>query len=65
MGPWAVIRRSEFGSLVRAYRREAGLTQRELAAKTGLSVAALRDFEQSPATAATQFAGRAGQGSRP
>jgi DNA-binding SARP family transcriptional activator/tetratricopeptide (TPR) repeat protein/DNA-binding XRE family transcriptional regulator len=38
---------SQFGSLVRAYRREAGLTQRELAAKAGLSVAALRDFEQS------------------
>src|SRR5215472_17071845 len=36
-----------FGSVVRAYRREAGLTQRELAAKAGLSVAALRDFEQS------------------
>jgi DNA-binding SARP family transcriptional activator/transcriptional regulator with XRE-family HTH domain len=36
-----------FGSLVRAYRREAGLTQRELAAKAGLSVAALRDLEQS------------------
>ena len=38
---------SQFGSLVRAYRREAGLTQRELAAKAGLSVAALRDFEQA------------------
>jgi DNA-binding SARP family transcriptional activator/transcriptional regulator with XRE-family HTH domain/tetratricopeptide (TPR) repeat protein len=38
---------SQFGSLVRAYRREAGLTQRELAARAGLSVAALRDFEQS------------------
>ena len=38
---------SQFGSLVRAYRHEAGLTQRELAAKAGLSVAALRDFEQS------------------
>ncbi|MEU0031517.1 BTAD domain-containing putative transcriptional regulator [Streptomyces sp. NPDC006335] len=36
-----------FGSLVRAYRREMGLTQRELAAKAGLSLAALRDFEQS------------------
>jgi DNA-binding SARP family transcriptional activator/transcriptional regulator with XRE-family HTH domain len=36
----------QFGSLVRAYRREAGLTQRQLAAKAGLSVAALRDFEQ-------------------
>jgi DNA-binding SARP family transcriptional activator len=29
------------------YRREAGLTQRELAARAGLSVAAVRDFEQS------------------
>jgi DNA-binding SARP family transcriptional activator/tetratricopeptide (TPR) repeat protein/DNA-binding XRE family transcriptional regulator len=38
---------SQFGSLVRSYRREAGLTQRELAVKAGLSVAALRDFEQS------------------
>jgi DNA-binding SARP family transcriptional activator/transcriptional regulator with XRE-family HTH domain len=38
---------SRFGSLVRSYRREAGLTQRELAARAGLSVAALRDFEQS------------------
>src|SRR5216110_721346 len=38
---------SQFGSLVRTHRREAGLTQRELAAKAGLSVAALRDFEQS------------------
>ena len=38
---------SNFGSLVREYRRAAGLTQRELAARAGLSVAALRDFEQS------------------
>ncbi len=38
---------SRFGSLVRMYRREAGLTQRELAERAGLSVAALRDFEQS------------------
>src|ERR1700731_817758 len=37
----------QFGSLVRTHRREAGLTQRELAAKAGLSGAALRDFEQS------------------
>jgi DNA-binding SARP family transcriptional activator/tetratricopeptide (TPR) repeat protein len=36
-----------FGFLVRAYRREVGLTQRELAARAGLSVAALRDLEQS------------------
>jgi DNA-binding SARP family transcriptional activator/DNA-binding XRE family transcriptional regulator len=38
---------SQFGSLVRAYRLEAGLTQRELAARAGLSVATLRDLEQS------------------
>ena len=37
---------SEFGSLLRAYRHKAQLTQRELAAKAGLSVATLRDFEQ-------------------
>jgi DNA-binding SARP family transcriptional activator/transcriptional regulator with XRE-family HTH domain len=37
---------ARFGAFVRAYRREAGLTQAELAAKAGLSVAALRDFEQ-------------------
>jgi DNA-binding SARP family transcriptional activator/transcriptional regulator with XRE-family HTH domain/tetratricopeptide (TPR) repeat protein len=36
----------QFGSLVGMYRREANLTQRELAAKAGLSVAALRDHEQ-------------------
>jgi DNA-binding SARP family transcriptional activator/DNA-binding XRE family transcriptional regulator len=32
---------------VRAYRREAGLTQKELAEKARLSVAALQDIEQS------------------
>src|SRR6266487_2502145 len=37
---------SRFGALVQAYRRQAGLTQHELAAKAGLSVGALRDFEQ-------------------
>jgi DNA-binding SARP family transcriptional activator/DNA-binding XRE family transcriptional regulator len=37
---------ARFGALVRAYRRKAGLTQGELAAKTRLSVAALRDIEQ-------------------
>src|ERR1700760_2674267 len=36
-----------FGSLVRMHRHEAGMTQRELAAKAGLSIAALRDIEQS------------------
>lgn len=34
------------GTLVCMYRREAKLTQRELAAKAGLSVAALQDYEQ-------------------
>lgn len=38
---------SRFGALVRAYRRGAGLTQKELAAKARLSVAALQDIEQS------------------
>jgi DNA-binding SARP family transcriptional activator/DNA-binding XRE family transcriptional regulator len=38
---------SRFGALVQAYRRQAGLTQQELAAKAGLSVGALRDIEQS------------------
>jgi DNA-binding SARP family transcriptional activator len=38
---------SGFGSLVRMYRHQAGLTQRQLAERAGLSVAALRDFEQS------------------
>jgi DNA-binding SARP family transcriptional activator/transcriptional regulator with XRE-family HTH domain len=38
---------SAFGLLVRRYRRAAGLTQLELADKAGISIAALRDFEQS------------------
>ena len=38
---------SRFGGLIQAYRRQAGLTQQELAAKAGLSVGALRDIEQS------------------
>jgi DNA-binding SARP family transcriptional activator/transcriptional regulator with XRE-family HTH domain len=37
----------EFGLLVRRHRHAAGLTQLELADKAGISVAALRDFEQS------------------
>ena len=37
---------SQFGALIQAYRRQAGLTQLELAAKAGLSVGALRDIEQ-------------------
>jgi len=47
MGPPNSNTVSPFGSLLRTYRRQAGLTQRELAGKAGLSVAALRDFEQS------------------
>jgi DNA-binding SARP family transcriptional activator/transcriptional regulator with XRE-family HTH domain len=35
-----------FAAVVRAYRHKAGLTQRELATRAGLSVAALRDLEQ-------------------
>jgi len=38
---------TQFGALVRGYRRKAGLTQQKLAAKAGLSIAALRDIEQS------------------
>jgi DNA-binding SARP family transcriptional activator/transcriptional regulator with XRE-family HTH domain len=38
---------SAFGDLVRAHRLAAGLTQQELATKSGLSIAALRDYEQS------------------
>jgi DNA-binding SARP family transcriptional activator/DNA-binding XRE family transcriptional regulator len=38
---------SAFGLLVRRYRHAAGLTQLELADRAGISIAALRDFEQS------------------
>jgi DNA-binding SARP family transcriptional activator len=41
------VRCHQLATLVQGYRRGAGLTQRELAAKSGLSVAALRDIEQS------------------
>jgi DNA-binding SARP family transcriptional activator/transcriptional regulator with XRE-family HTH domain/tetratricopeptide (TPR) repeat protein len=37
---------SRFADAVRAHRRKAGLTQQELAAKSGLSLGALRDLEQ-------------------
>ena len=37
---------SQFGVMVRKYRRDMGLTQQGLAARAGLSVAALRDIEQ-------------------
>jgi DNA-binding SARP family transcriptional activator/DNA-binding XRE family transcriptional regulator len=37
---------SGFADVVRAYRHKAGLTQRELATRAGLSVAAIRDLEQ-------------------
>lgn len=39
--------RSRFGGLIQAYRRQARLTQQELATKAGLSVGALRDIEQN------------------
>jgi DNA-binding SARP family transcriptional activator/transcriptional regulator with XRE-family HTH domain len=37
---------ARLGGLVRGWRRAAGLTQRELAARSGLSVTAVRDLEQ-------------------
>src|SRR5260370_32405270 len=37
---------SRFGLVMRAYRLDAGMTQQELAQRSGLSVAALRDLEQ-------------------
>ena len=37
---------ARFGALVRERRRTAGLTQRQLAERSGLSLAALRDLEQ-------------------
>jgi transcriptional regulator with XRE-family HTH domain len=38
--------RARLGGLVREWRRAAGLTQRDLAARSGLSVTAVRDLEQ-------------------
>jgi tetratricopeptide (TPR) repeat protein len=38
-----------FGFLLRRYRRDAGLTQEELAARSGLSVRAIRDLERGRA----------------
>src|ERR1700722_6744099 len=50
---WGVVmdggqggRGARLGGLVRGWRRAAGLTQRELAARSGLSVTAVRDLEQ-------------------
>jgi transcriptional regulator with XRE-family HTH domain len=37
---------TRLGELVWEWRRAAGLTQRELAARSGLSLAAVRDLEQ-------------------
>ena len=37
---------ASFGGLLRAYRRRAGMTQRELADKAGVSAGAIRDLEQ-------------------
>ena len=37
---------SRFAAAVRAYRLDAGMTQQELAQRSGVSVAALRDLEQ-------------------
>jgi transcriptional regulator with XRE-family HTH domain len=38
--------RARLSALVREYRRAAGLTQRQLAQRSGLSIAAVRDLEQ-------------------
>jgi DNA-binding SARP family transcriptional activator/DNA-binding XRE family transcriptional regulator len=38
--------RARLSALVREYRRAAGLTQRQLARRSGLSIAAVRDLEQ-------------------
>jgi DNA-binding SARP family transcriptional activator len=38
---------ARLGALVREHRRAVGLTQRQLAVRSGLSVAAVRDLEQS------------------
>ena len=46
MEPSAAGPPPQIGSLVSTYRHQAKLTQRELAARAGLSVAALRDYEQ-------------------
>jgi transcriptional regulator with XRE-family HTH domain len=35
-----------FGRLIRQWRRERGLSQRELAVRAGLSLGAVRDLEQ-------------------
>ncbi|HEY4024293.1 MAG TPA: BTAD domain-containing putative transcriptional regulator [Pseudonocardiaceae bacterium] len=37
---------TEFGAILRAHRRTAGLTQQELATRAGMSLAAVRDLEQ-------------------
>ncbi|ADB31093.1 transcriptional regulator, SARP family [Kribbella flavida DSM 17836] len=40
------VRTGRFGELLRAFRRQAGITQRALADRAGLSAGAIRDLEQ-------------------
>ncbi len=46
MGGEQDMGRARLSALVREYRRAAGLTQRQLAERSGLSIAAVRDLEQ-------------------
>lgn len=50
MGSWGRKTLPPVGTLLSDFRRNAGLTQRELALKSGLSVAAIRDLEQGRRT---------------
>ncbi|MGN9787791.1 BTAD domain-containing putative transcriptional regulator [Nonomuraea sp. ZG12] len=43
---WARVRETSFGGLLRAHRLRAGLTQRQLAERAGVSAGTIRDLEQ-------------------
>src|SRR5579872_4821811 len=49
-GKVATERETRFGSLLRRYRRTAGLTQEELAERAGLSRRAISDLERGERT---------------
>ena len=46
MGRETSIDRKEFGGRLRHFRQNAGMTQKELAAKSGLAVESIRKYEQ-------------------